>query len=196
MRGVRKFSVVIGSQTGRGSGCGAVISPEQVGERYLTVHHRMRRAVDDGMADCGLSLARTKILRYLCHDPARPSVLAAALGVAPHTITDVVDALERDHLVARQPDPSDRRAKLVALTGAGEAALTVASGTRQRLLTQVFGALDPDDRAVMMRLLDVLDGAAAALISCPGQEHGTREHGLRNPTTAEQAPAALAPSKP
>jgi len=74
-----------------------MISAEQVGERYLTVHHRMRRAVDDGMTDCGLSLARTKVLGYLRHGPTRPSVLAAALGVAPHTITDVVDALERDH---------------------------------------------------------------------------------------------------
>jgi len=144
-----------------------MISAEQVGERYLTVHHRMRRAVDDGMIDCGLTLARTKVLGYLQRGPTRQSVLAAAFGLAPHTITDIVDALERDRLVARQPDPTDRRAKLVALTGEGQAALAIASGTRERLLKHVFGALDATDRATMMRLLDVLDSAVAALIACP-----------------------------
>ncbi|HUZ24216.1 MAG TPA: MarR family transcriptional regulator [Streptosporangiaceae bacterium] len=144
-----------------------MITAEQVGERYLTVHHRMRRAVDDGMTDCGLSLARTKVLGHLRRGPTRQSVLAAALGLSPHSITDIVDALERDRLVARQPDPTDRRAKLVALTSAGEAALTVASGTRERLLGHVFGALDAADRATMMRLLDVLDNATAALLACP-----------------------------
>jgi DNA-binding MarR family transcriptional regulator len=161
-----------------------MISAEQVGERYLTVHHRMRRAVDDGMTDCGLSLARTKVLRYLCHGPTRPSVLAAALGVAPHTITDVVDALERDHLVARQPDPTDRRAQLVALTSAGEAVLAVASATRERLLKEVFGALDPADRATMMRLLDVLDRAAAALIPCPDQAQKQKQKQAQKPAPA------------
>jgi DNA-binding MarR family transcriptional regulator len=144
-----------------------MISPEQVGERYLTVHHRMHRAVDNGMLGCGLTLARTKVLSQLQSGPVRPSVLATELGLAPHTITDVVDALERDGLVARQPDPTDRRAKLVALTSEGEVARAAASRTRQRLIEHVFGALDDADRAAMMRLLDVLDGAVAALATQP-----------------------------
>ena len=44
-----------------------MITPEQVGERYLAVHHRMFRAVNDEMNACGLSMARTKVLRRL-HD--------------------------------------------------------------------------------------------------------------------------------
>ena len=39
-----------------------MITPEQVGERYLSVHHRMFRAVNDEMNGCGLSMARTKVL--------------------------------------------------------------------------------------------------------------------------------------
>ena len=42
-----------------------MVTPEQVGERYLAVHHRMLRAVNDEMLGCGLSLARTKMLRRL-----------------------------------------------------------------------------------------------------------------------------------
>ena len=41
----------------------AMITAEQLGERYLAVHHRMFRAVNDEMSGCGLSIARTKVLR-------------------------------------------------------------------------------------------------------------------------------------
>jgi DNA-binding MarR family transcriptional regulator len=131
-----------------------------VGERYLAVHHRMFRAVNDEMSRCGLSMARTKMLRRL-HDqgPTRQSVLAADFELSPHSITDIVDGLERLGLAERRPDPADRRAKLVAITDAGQSALDVANVTRERLLTQVFGALTEDDRATLIRLLDRLDEA-------------------------------------
>ena len=143
-----------------------MISPEQVGERYLVVHQRMRRAVDDGMSATGLSLARTKVLVQLeQRGPTRQSVLAAEFGVAAHSITDIVDALERAGLAERRADPTDRRAKLVALTASGQAALAVASAARERLLREIFGVLDAEDRATMARFLDALDTAAASLIS-------------------------------
>jgi DNA-binding MarR family transcriptional regulator len=140
-------------------------TPEQLGDLYLEVHHRMRRAFDGGMNACGVSLARTKVLSQLQHGPARPSVLAAEFGLAPRTITELVDTLERDDLVTRQPDPTDRRALLVALTSEGEAALAVGRAARARLMNQVFGALGPHDRATMARLLQTLDDAMAELIT-------------------------------
>jgi DNA-binding MarR family transcriptional regulator len=138
-----------------------MITPEQVGERYLAVHHRMFRAVNDQMSYCGLSMARTKVLRRLHEQgPTRQSVLAADFELSPHSITDIVDGLERLGLAERRPDPADRRAKLVAITEAGEASLEVANATRERLLTQIFGSLSEDDRATLLRLLSSLDEAA------------------------------------
>jgi DNA-binding MarR family transcriptional regulator len=145
-----------------------MITPEQVGDRYLAVHHRMLRAVNDEMSGCGLSLARTKVLMRLSAQGAlRQSALAAELGLAPHSITDIVDALERSGLAERQPDPTDRRAKLVAITSAGQACLGVANATRDRLLTQIFGALSQEERATLLRLLDTLDEAAHAVDGTP-----------------------------
>ena len=68
-----------------------MVTPEQVGERYLAVHHRMFRAVNDEMNGCGLSMARTKVLRRL-HEQGttRQNVLAAEFGLSPHSITDLV----------------------------------------------------------------------------------------------------------
>jgi DNA-binding MarR family transcriptional regulator len=149
-------------------GRAVMITPEQVGERYLAVHHRMFRAVNDQMSECGLSMARTKVLMRLREQgPTRQSVLAADFGLSPHSITDIVDALERLGLAERRPDATDRRAKLVAITDAGEACLGVASAARERLLRQIFGALGQEDRATLLRLLDVLDDATRPLITSP-----------------------------
>jgi MarR family transcriptional regulator for hemolysin len=92
-------------------------------------------------------------------------VLATDLGLSPHTITDIVDGLERAGMAERRPDPTDRRAKLVAITDAGEAGLDVATATRERLLKQIFGALSEADRETFLRLLDSLAGASEQLIS-------------------------------
>jgi DNA-binding MarR family transcriptional regulator len=145
-----------------------MVTPEQLGERYLTVHHRMFRAVNDEMSGCGLSMARTKVLRRLREQgPTRQSVLAVDFGLSPHSITDIVDGLERLGMAERRPDPTDRRAKLVAITDTGEASLDVANTTRERLLKQIFGALSEADRATLLRLLDSLDEAAEQLIAAP-----------------------------
>jgi DNA-binding MarR family transcriptional regulator len=145
-----------------------MITPEQVGDRYIAVHHRMVRAVNDEMSGCGLSMARTKVLVRLSEQgPTRQSVLAADFGLSPHSITDIVDALEHQGLAERRPDPTDRRAKLVAITKAGQGCLGVASAARERLLKQIFGALSQEDRAALLRLLDVLDHAIQPLITAP-----------------------------
>jgi DNA-binding MarR family transcriptional regulator len=146
-----------------------MITPEQVGERYIAFHHRMLRAVNDEMSGCGLSMARTKVLARLREGPTRQHVLAEEFGLAPHSITDVVDALERQGLAQRRPDPTDRRAKLVAITDAGEACLGVASATRDRLLGQIFGALTQEDRADLLRLLDILEDAARPPATSPAK---------------------------
>jgi DNA-binding MarR family transcriptional regulator len=143
-----------------------MITPEQLGERYMAVHHQMFRAVNDEMSGCGLSMARTKVLRRLREQgPTRQSMLAADFRLSPHSITDIVDGLERLGMAERRPDPTDRRAKLVAITNVGQAALDVANATWERLLTQIFGALDEADRATFLRLLGSLDEAAQQLIA-------------------------------
>jgi DNA-binding MarR family transcriptional regulator len=141
-----------------------MVTPERVGERFLAVFHRMHRAADERMTASGLSLARTKVLRHLAATgPVRPGALASVCGVVPHSITDIVDGLERDGLAERQPDPADRRAKLIRLTGKGAAALTTAAATREHLLNTLFGALDAAEQQNLLDLLDRLDAALTSL---------------------------------
>lgn len=50
----------------------------------------------------------------------RMNELAVKLGVKARTVTDFVDGLEKEHLLLRTPDPSDRRATLIQLTELAE----------------------------------------------------------------------------
>jgi DNA-binding MarR family transcriptional regulator len=52
---------------------------------------------------------------------ARPVELKARLHVPAQTITGILDALEKNGLVRRKPNPADRRSLLVELTAAGAA---------------------------------------------------------------------------
>ena len=83
-----------------------MITPEQLGERYLAMHHRMFRAVNDGMSLCGLSMARTKVLMHLHEQgPTRQERAGEHLRAVPHSITDIVDALEARVRAGRAAKP-------------------------------------------------------------------------------------------
>lgn len=95
----------------------------------------------------GLSLAKLGVLNLLAEarGPLPPSALAERQHCVRSNITQLIDRLEKDGLVRRQPDPSDRRGVLAALTPAGERAY--ARGVRalaqaQRAIVRVLSAGD------------------------------------------------------
>jgi len=74
--------------------------------------------------DLGRGSGRVKSLIWLSDGPLSLSGLAEAVGVDAPYATLIVDSLEERGLVERQPDPADRRRKLVTLTPAGRDAVT------------------------------------------------------------------------
>ncbi|MET8411314.1 MarR family winged helix-turn-helix transcriptional regulator [Streptomyces sp. NPDC005195] len=109
------------------------------------------------MARDGLSLSRTRVLEVLSlRGAVQQSVLAQALGQAPRSVTQSVEALERRGLVARTPDPDDGRCKLVRLTPQGSTALLAGMAARERTLRALFGTLEGRDLSDLDRLLDHL----------------------------------------
>ncbi len=56
-------------------------------------------------------------------DGATITALAHEAGVSKQAMMQVIDAMERRGLVARQPHPTDRRQKIVRLTAKGERAM-------------------------------------------------------------------------
>ena len=117
--------------------------PAEIAELMFVSFKRMLRLVDVELSEHGLSLSRAKILGALDKaGPSNQSALAAAFDLAPRTVTELVDILERDGLVERRPDPADRRARQVHLTPAGRKAHALALATRARVIGQLFGDLN------------------------------------------------------
>ncbi|MGW1107541.1 MarR family winged helix-turn-helix transcriptional regulator [Streptomyces sp. NPDC002540] len=134
-------------------------APEQVGLSFLTLAYNLREQVDQRMlATAGLSLSRTKVLQALAGRGAlHQAELAAFLGQAPRSVTQIVEGLERLGLVARTADPDDRRRKTVSLTDMGRTTLAAAEDAGTHALRQYFGLLEPHQLATLDALLAHLD---------------------------------------
>ncbi|QIY68288.2 MarR family winged helix-turn-helix transcriptional regulator [Streptomyces sp. RLB1-33] len=136
---------------------GRKVTPVEVGLRYLSLGYDLRRVVDDGMKAGGLSLARTKVLQVLDRrGTVRQSVLAQELGQAPRSVTQSVEALEREGLVERTVDPHDGRSKLVRLTPEGTRALAAGTAAGEQVLREAFGAMGAERLGNLDQLLDAL----------------------------------------
>jgi DNA-binding MarR family transcriptional regulator len=96
----------------------------------LVLDNERRREVSEAL---GLSFGRAKALRRIARHPMTMGELATMLGIDAPYATLVVDELERQGLVERQPHPTDRRAKLVATTAEGSAAAKRAEEILARL---------------------------------------------------------------
>jgi DNA-binding MarR family transcriptional regulator len=84
------------------------------------------------------------------------SDLALSERVRPQSMAQTIGDLETDGLVARRPDPDDRRRSLVSLTDAGRAELDADRRHREGWLVKAIEELPAEDRATMERAIVVL----------------------------------------
>jgi DNA-binding MarR family transcriptional regulator len=82
--------------------------------------------------------------------------LSSALGVTARNITTIVDALEREGLLVRKPDPTDRRAILLELTAKGHAHVEHIQAFQRDLAERVFAPLNHHERSALYTLLSRL----------------------------------------
>ncbi|MFD5142452.1 MarR family winged helix-turn-helix transcriptional regulator [Streptomyces sp. NPDC058401] len=136
-------------------------------EQMLTCVTRIRRILDERLKAHGVSVARGRALRQVAHGPARQAALAAALGVTPRTITEMIDGLERDGLAERRDDPKDRRARLVYITAAGKKAIGLAMATRAEVITEIFSDLSAQDRTALSQALTTIGDRVTAMTTAP-----------------------------
>ncbi|MFC9077926.1 MarR family winged helix-turn-helix transcriptional regulator [Streptomyces sp. NPDC057062] len=135
--------------------------PEQVGLSFLAIAYGVREEVDRRMmSTAGLSLSRTKVLQVLdARGALHQAQLADALGQAPRSVTQIVEALERIGLVTRTEDADDRRRKTVSLTKKGRTTLEAAEQAGAHTLRQLFGSLNPQQLTSLSGLLAHLNTA-------------------------------------
>ena len=94
-----------------------------------------------------LTPAQYHLLLALSHEPGLGvGEMAAAAGCTSPTATRILDGLERDGVVARQPSTEDRRRTIVSLTAKGKRLLGQQRRKHDLKKQRLYAQLSPDER--------------------------------------------------
>jgi len=122
---------------------------------------RLNAAHDRALAPDGLTGAQWTVLWLLATGRAQtPAAVSSYLGVDTGAITRLLDRLETKGLVARRPNPADRRSVMLALTPRGNDLYPRLPGTVAAVVARLFDGIAPEEMTTFKRvLLRVLDNA-------------------------------------
>lgn len=130
---------------------------EGIVDRINGINRRLNRALDETLAEHGLSSGAYKVLSSLrwAGAPYRRSAgeLAKMSDLSSGAMTSRLDQLEKAGLVRRLRDPEDRRGVLVEPTEKGKKLWEEAIGFQARKEQLIAAALSPEERKRLNTLL-------------------------------------------
>ena len=127
---------------------------DSLGESFWSVARQLRHRSMQTLAPFGITPGQNRAISVLLrHGPMRLGDLAEHLHIAPRSATEVADALEERGLIARSPDPADRRATVITLTTGGEHLGAQVRQARSAEADAFFSTLSPEDREALTRIL-------------------------------------------
>jgi DNA-binding MarR family transcriptional regulator len=109
-------------------------------------------------AEAGVAAGHFEALRYVRdHPDARVADIASTFAIGVGTTSKVVDRLEKQGWLERRPNPANRRSSLLALTPAGESAVSRAEPAWQAAIQEILGvAVSPEELTALSRALSAL----------------------------------------
>jgi DNA-binding MarR family transcriptional regulator len=144
-------------------------SPMEVIGRISRVSALVQRELERVFAQHDLAGGDFDVLATLRRSGApyllTPGVLSRSTMVTTGGMTKLLDRLEAHRLIRREPDPRDRRGKLIALTDDGRAlvdrAVEAHLRNEERLLADLTAAKREELAALLRELLIALDARSA-----------------------------------
>jgi MarR family transcriptional regulator, organic hydroperoxide resistance regulator len=108
------------------------------------------------------------VLVGLGDEPVRTqAALAQAVGADKTRIIPILDDLQDRGLIRREPDPDDRRVRLVSLTAKGRRVRTSAQTAIQRQEDRLLSRIPAADRRAFLRVLRTLSTISADDLTDP-----------------------------
>ncbi|GAA1969519.1 MarR family transcriptional regulator [Amycolatopsis minnesotensis] len=136
----------------------------ELADALRRITHVMRRYAGAPYVRLGWPAAQVQLLLMvdMLGDRPRMGAVRERLGLTGRAITSAVDALERDGLLVREPDPTDRRASLLAITEAGRARVTEIERIQRGHADETFEVLNGAERTTLLELLGRLEDHISA----------------------------------
>ncbi|WP_371480617.1 MarR family winged helix-turn-helix transcriptional regulator [Kitasatospora sp. NBC_00315] len=125
---------------------------------YLLDHtgHVLRSRMSAALAEIGLT-ARMHCVLVHALEAERTQIQLAEIGdMDKTTMVVTVDALEEAGLAERRPSAKDRRARIIAVTEAGELVARRSQEIVDGVHAEALGSLPEDEREVLLRALNRL----------------------------------------
>lgn len=130
---------------------------------------------EQSVEEAGLSFAQYKVLMHLYfaekmgeHAEMNPSQISDRQRVSRNTMSALIRNLEEENMVERRLDADDRRRFNISLTERGRAVVHSHMHEHLELIDHCFGALDADEQATLMALLQKL-GARVMVVRQEGR---------------------------
>ncbi|GAB3232834.1 hypothetical protein GCM10027447_28840 [Glycomyces halotolerans] len=129
-----------------------------VGHALFRVARAHRAAATRLLREIGLYPGQEIMLGHLAdHGRTRQSRLVIELSIDPSTVTKMLQRLEKQHLVERRPDPTDRRVTVVDITETGRDLLAQIEERWRRLDEITCAGFSDDEREQLERVLERLE---------------------------------------
>jgi DNA-binding MarR family transcriptional regulator len=127
---------------------------EFAGQLFFRLWRASHTRIATALESIGLTPALFGLLNILgAREGAMQQELGSAMGVDPSTMVSLIDELEASGLAKRQPHPTDRRARAVALTPKGRRVLELARRSAAQVEDEVLGGLTAAERRELLTLL-------------------------------------------
>lgn len=128
--------------------------------RLLRAAQKVEARVEASLADTGLSLAKLGVLNHLVEagEPLPLGQLAGRISCVKSNMTQLIDRLETDGLVARVNDPEDRRCVRAAVTEEGQRRQAAATRILEEHERALVEGLEVEEREQFAEILRRLGG--------------------------------------
>jgi MarR family transcriptional regulator, transcriptional regulator for hemolysin len=123
--------------------------------------HGLHAELTAGLTELGISPRAHCVLSKAIGGELTQSQLAGLCSLDKTTMVVTMDELERAGLAERRLSTTDRRARIVAVTAAGEAMVERGRQIVARIYDDVLGALPEDERQAFLGALDLVAGRLA-----------------------------------
>ncbi len=146
---------------------------ETIGLLLVDGARLLRLKIDRALEGAGLGLTagEARTLAYVALYPAsRQTALAAQMNVEPMTLVTFLDKLESRGLIAREPDPTDRRAKIVQLAPDAQPTLDQVLGVTRKVQEEALQDFRPEEVEMLRTLLKRMRANIAGCERGRGQE--------------------------